>query len=231
MNVTILQPSYIPWRGYFHQILKTDVFVFYDDVQYDKHGWRNRNRIKTATGVKWITIPVVTTGVVENNVPINQIKIDWNRKWDQKHWKMIQQSYGKTPYFHVYEDLLSDFYNQHTTHLADFTINSTIAISKALGINHVEFIRASSLENISGTKTDRLINILSKLGATHYISGPSAKEYIEESKFTQAGITFEYMAYDYPEYPQIHPPYELNVSILDLLFMTGNNALKYFQKQ
>ncbi len=229
MNVAVLQPSYIPWRGYFHQILKSDLFIFYDDVQYDKHGWRNRNRIKTVNGTQWMTIPVLTAGVIENSTPINQIKIDWHRNWNEKHWQMLKQTYGKAPYFSLYENWLSDFYSRHPAFLADFTIDLTVAICKAINITNTKFIRSSELENITGTKNERLINILKSIGATHYISGPSAQDYIEDAKFKDAGIELEYMNYAYPTYPQRFPPFDPNVSILDLMFMIGPDALKYME--
>jgi hypothetical protein len=227
MNCVILQPSYIPWRGYFDQIKKADLFIFYDDVQYDKHGWRNRNRIKTQQGCQWVTIPVYSKGVVEKGLPINQVKINWSENWNDKHWRSIQQAYSKAPYFEKYIDFLEPFFQQRPEFLADFTIDLTIAIARQLGIEHTRFIRSSTLQ-AAGTRTDRLIAVLTSVGATHYISGPSAQDYIEEDKFKSAGISLEYMQYNYPEYPQLYPPYDPFVSIVDLLFMTGPEALNFF---
>jgi hypothetical protein len=226
MNCVINQPNYIPWRGYFHQIQKADVFVFYDDVQYDKHGWRNRNRIKTPYGSVWLTIPVIKKGAVTNHIPINEIFIDWTRNWSSKHWKTIEQSYGKAPFFEVYASMLKEIYVQRYDKLADLTIQLTILIAGALGISGTEFVRSSSL-NAGGTKTDRLLKILAQLGATHYITGPAAKNYLDEVKLAEAGISIEYMVYDYPEYSQLYPPYDPQVSILDLLFMRGPDSPKY----
>jgi WbqC-like protein family len=229
MNCVINQPNYIPWRGYFHQIQKADVFVFYDDVQYDKHGWRNRNRIKTPNGSVWLTIPVIKKGAVTNHIPINEIFIDWTRNWSSKHWKTIEQSYGKAPFFEVYASMLKEIYVQRYDKLADLTIQLTILIAGALGISGTEFVRSSSL-NAGGTKTDRLLKILAQLGATHYITGPAAKNYLDEVKLAEAGISIEYMVYDYPEYSQLYPPYDPQVSILDLLFMRGPDSPKYIWK-
>jgi len=226
MNCVILQPSYIPWRGYFHQIKKADLFIFYDDVQYDKHGWRNRNRIKTKQGCQWITIPVYSKGVVEKGIPINQVKINWNDNWNEKHWRTIQQAYSKAPYFDQLVTLLEPFYRQRPDFLADFTIELTVVLARQLGIQHTRFIRSSSIQ-AAGARTDRLIAILKSVGATHYISGPSARNYLEEEKFISAGISLEYMEYHYPEYPQLYPPYDENVSIIDLLCMTGPEAPKF----
>src|SRR5512144_2053160 len=105
MKCVILQPSYIPWRGYFHQIYKADVFVFYDDVQYDRRGWRNRNRIKRPGGSDWLTIPVLNKGSRSNEMPINKIRIDWEQPWTKRHWESIRHSYSKSPYFGRYRHL------------------------------------------------------------------------------------------------------------------------------
>jgi len=226
MRCVILQPSYIPWRGYFHQIYKADIFVFYDDVQYDHRGWRNRNRIKTAQGTRWLTIPVLQKGFQTENIPILDIRINWDEPWNAKHWKSLQFSYGKCAYFKEYAQLLEPLYHSHPEYLADFTIDTTICIARALNIKHTQFIRSSSL-SIQGNKTDRLIGILDHLGADHYISGPSARNYIEEEKFKDHNIKLEYMEYNYPEYTQPYPPFDPQVTVLDLLFSMGKDSLKY----
>ena len=230
MNVVILQPSYIPWRGYFDQIHRADLFVFYDDVQYDKRGWRNRNQIKTPRGRQWLTIPVYSRGAQTQNIPIHQIRIVWETPWNEIHFKAIQQSYSSAPHFDRYQPLLEEFFQRRDEFLADFTIEFTMAVVRELGNTHTRFMRSSELPGINGQKTDRLIQILQAVGATHYISGPSAQDYIEAEAFDQAGITLEYMQYNYPEYPQLYPPFEPQVSILDLLFMTGAEAPHYIFK-
>ena len=226
MNVVILQPSYIPWRGYFDQIRRANLFIFYDDIQYDKHGWRNRNQIKTAQGKQWLTIPVHSHGVTEG-IPIKDVRIDWSKPWPKNHLKALTVSYSKAPYFKKYLPLIDSFYARHDETLADFTIATTETITRALGILSTRFMRSSEILGINGQKTDRLIQILSKVGAKHYISGPSAHNYIEQDKFDAAGITLEYIKYDYPEYEQLYPPFEPFVSMLDLLFMNGERALDY----
>ncbi|MDQ2693156.1 MAG: WbqC family protein [Chloroflexota bacterium] len=226
MNVVILQPSYIPWRGYFDQIRRADLFVFYDDVQYDKHGWRNRNQIKTAQGKQWLTIPVHSKGVTEG-VPIKDVRIDWSRPWPKNHLKALTFAYQKAPHFKEYLPLLQTFYDRRDECLSDFTIETSILLSGELGIASTRFLRSSELPGITGVKTGRLIQILKHIGATHYISGPAARDYIEQEQFNEAGITLEYMDYNYPEYPQLYPPFDSYVTILDLLFMTGRNAINY----
>jgi hypothetical protein len=227
MNVVILQPSYIPWRGYFDQIRRADLFVFYDDIQYDKHGWRNRNQIKTHQGKQWLTIPVHTKGVT-NGMPIKDVRIDWSKPWTKSHLKTLTISYSKAPYFKEYLLLLEAIYQRKDEYLADFTIETSILLAREFGFTSTQFLRSSELANIEGQKTDRVINILKRVNATHYICGPSASSYMEPEKFNKAGITYEYMQYNYPEYPQLHPPYDSRVSILDLLFMTGKESYKYF---
>ena len=227
MKCVILQPSYIPWRGYFDQIYQADVFIFYDDVQYDKNGWRNRNIIKTAQGPQWLTIPVRTRGTVSESIPINQIPIAWDKPWNTHHWKGIQLGYKKAPFFEKYAGFFEEIYCRKPEFLADFTIPTTIELADLLGIRDTRFLKSSDIPGISGEKTDRLIEILKTVGADHYISGPAAKDYIEDEKFRQAGIQLEYMQYNYPEYPQLHPPFDGKVTIIDLLFNTGPDALKF----
>lgn len=229
MKVVILQPSYIPWRGYFDQIRRADLFVFYDDVQYDKRSWRNRNQIKTPRGKQWLTIPVRSRGVQTENIPIHQIRIVWDKPWNADHLKSLQHSYSRAPYFRAYMPLLEQFYARHDEFLADFTVDFTIALAREIGIQHTRFLRSSTLD-AKGQKTDRLISILQIVGGTHYLSGPSARDYIEPEKFAAAKITLEYMQYNYPEYPQLYPPYDPFVSILDLLFMTGPEAIRFFDQ-
>jgi hypothetical protein len=219
----ILQPSYIPWRGYFHQIQKADLFMFYDDVQYDDRGWRNRNRVKTAGGTKWLTIPVLSQGVQLAKTPIKDIRIHWDRPWGRKHLATLLHSYAQAPFFERYRALVEGFYERRDECLADFTIDVTKALAAELGLSKTRFLRSSEL-GVQGTKTDRLLALLAAVGADHYISGPSARGYIDEGKVEAAGVTLEYMSYDYPPYEQLHPPYDPAVSVLDLLFMKGEDA-------
>jgi hypothetical protein len=222
----ILQPSYIPWRGYFDQIRRAETFIFYDDVQYDKHGWRNRNQIKTAAGKQWLTIPVHSAGVTAG-IPIKDVRIDWSKPWVRNHLKALETSYSKAPFYRKHAPLLESIYSRHDELIADFTVETTKLLAGALGIHTTRFLRSSQMKRAAGRKTERLIQILQEVGAKHYLSGPSARDYIDAEAFTKAGITLEYMKYEFPEYPQLYPPFEPNVSVLDLLFMTGERALRY----
>jgi RimJ/RimL family protein N-acetyltransferase len=221
----IVQPSYIPWRGYFDLIRRADVFVFLDDVQYDKHGWRNRNRVKTPRGSEWLTIPAHAKGTLIERTPIRDIQIEGSA-WSRKHLRTLVQLYRGAPHFAEYHPWLEAMYASPPKLLADFTIASTVAIAGHLGIRNTRFLRSSDIQ-AEGAKTDRLIAILQKLGATHYLSGPTAKAYIEPDKFENAGIVLEWMDYVYPEYPQLYPPFDPFVTVLDLLFMTGSDSPRY----
>jgi len=229
VNVVILQPSYIPWRGYFDQIRRADLFIFYDDVQYDKHGWRNRNQIKTHQGKQWLTIPVHTKGVT-NGTLIRDVRIDWSKPWAKNHLKSLSFAYSKAPFFQEYIPLLESFYGRRDEFLADFTIETSILLARELGFTSTRFMRSSEMPDIQGQKTDRVIHILKRVGATHYICGPSASSYMEAEKFEAAGITFDYMEYRYPEYLQLYPPYDPYVSILDLMFMMGKESCSYIEQ-
>jgi hypothetical protein len=222
----ILQPSYIPWRGYFDQIRRADLFIFYDDVQYDKHGWRNRNQIKTTAGKRWLTIPVHTAGAT-HGVAIKDVQIDWSKPWPAQHLKSLTASYARAPYFKQYLPLLQSFYERHDACISEFTIATTVSLAGELGVRDTRFMRSSELAGIGGTRTSRLIEILKRVGADHYITGPSARDYIATDEFVSAGIELEYMKYEYPEYAQLYPPYDPQVTVLDLLFMTGPRALDY----
>lgn len=226
MNVVILQPSYLPWRGVFHQIRMADVFVHYDDVQYDKHGWRNRNRVKTANGPAWLTVPVMAHGNVVEHTPIRDIRIAPDQPWQAKHWRTIEQSYRKAPHFARTAEAIRPFFERPVERLADLTIPLTETLAGLLGITGTRFVRSSDLGG-QGTKTDRLLGLLTGLGATDYWSGPAAKEYLEEGKLAAAGIRTHWFAYDYPEYPQLHGAYDGQLSVLDLLCMTGPSAADY----
>lgn len=229
MNVVILQPSYIPWRGYFDQIRRADLFVFYDDIQYDKHGWRNRNQIKTHQGKKWLTIPVHTKGVT-SGTPIKDVRIDWSKPWAKSHLKSITISYSKAPYFKKYLPMLESIFERRDEFLADFTIAVSILLARELGFTSTRFMRSSEFLNLKGQKTDRVIDVLQRVGATHYICGPSASSYMKPEKFEATGIPFEYMQYNYPEYTQLHPPYDPYVTILDLMFMVGAQTAEFFSQ-
>lgn len=220
-RVAIVQPNYIPWRGYFDMISQVDIFVFLDDVQYTKQDWRNRNRICVKNAAPaWLTVPVQVKSLEQQ---IRETPINTNVPWAKKHLAALQSSYGKAPFFKDYIEPLRDIYMQGHEMLVDLDIALIRQICSWLNMD-TKF-RLSSELAASGRKDEKLIQMIRELGGTHYLSGPAAKAYIQPDLWRQAGIGLEYMIYpDYPAYPQINPGFEPQVSVLDLLFMTGPAA-------
>ena len=222
-RVAILQSSYIPWKGYFDVIHDVDLFIFYDDVQYTLRDWRSRNRIKTARGTEWLTIP---TNGRQQHLICNVEFTD--PKWQIKHWETLRHVYGKAPYFARYRPFLQDVYlGRRWTHLSELNQYLIKGISyECLGIA-TSFADSRQYHAVD-TKQERILDLLTKADATLYVSGPSAKDYIDEAAFAETGIELVWKDYNgYPEYPQFHPPFQHGVSILDLLFHVGPSAPCY----
>ena len=222
-SVVILQSSYIPWKGYFDLIRDADEFIFYDDVQFTKQDWRTRNRIKTVGGVKWLTVPVGSS--IARRVCDVSIS---DHRWQGKHWKTIEQSYSKSPYFSIYAPMFEQFYlKDRWLNLSELNKRFTRLVScDLLGLT-TKFTESTSY-NATERKQDRLLELLIEAGATRYISGPAGKNYIDPARFADAGIQLVWKDYSgYPEYPQQFPPFEHGVSIVDLLFNVGPQAPWY----
>ncbi len=224
MRVGIIQSNYIPWRGYFDFIDEVDLFIFHDDLQYTKNDWRNRNKIKTKSGTLWLTVPVhygTTSQLICNT------HIDYSNSWHKKHINQLRQWYGRSPYFPDYCKELFDILGRPFNTISDLNIILCSWINEKLNIDTPTDI--SSKYELRGSKTDRLSDLLKKLGATTYISGPSAKGYLEEKLFRQNGIRLEYKIYDYLPYTQPWGEFIADVTVLDLLFNTGPEARKYLK--
>ncbi len=224
--VAIIQSNYIPWKGYFDIINSVDEFIIYDDLQYTRRDWRNRNLIKTAQGLTWLTIPVVVKGKYQQTISETLVS---DKKWAEKHWKSISHTYGKSEYFRDYSDQLEHLYLEKAPlldRLSEINHLFLSEINQILGIK--TRLRWSDEFDVSGRKTDRLLAICKATGASHYVSGPAAKSYLDQALMEQEGIQVQWINYtDYPVYPQLHGDFEHGVSILDLLFNTGSNAHKY----
>jgi len=224
-SVAMLQSNYIPWKGVFDLIHKADVFVFYDDVQFTKRDWRSRNKIPTANGDVWLTVPVLTGGKREQLVCDTMIDTDVN--WQQKHYKTLTMNYAKAPFIKDCTRLLQDFYlEKRWNNLSEMNIYMTKYICKTLGIE-TDFINSKELSATGSKDGEKVIKICKVLGCDHFINGPASKAFMDEEKFANAGVTLEYMEYNYPEYRQLYRPFNHHVSILDLLFMTGPDAPDY----
>lgn len=226
-KVVVLQSNYIPWKGYFDLIHDADVFIFYDDVQYTKNDWRNRNKIKTRGGACWITVPVG----IDANRQICEVEIKDSR-WQQKHWNTLVHEYGKRPYFAFYRPFFEELYlGTQWTNLSVMNQVMTRRIASEL-LHATTRFEDSRTYQPRGDNQDRLLDLLVKAAATEYISGPAAKSYITPQRFADAGIGLRWKNYSgYPEYPQAHPPFEHGVSILDLLFNTGPQAATFIWPQ
>ncbi|WP_096018330.1 WbqC family protein [Campylobacter lanienae] len=228
-KVAILQSNYIPWKGYFDIIASVDEFIFYDEMQYTKNDWRNRNKIKTPNGLHWLSIPVATKGHLSQDVRIMDAKIV-DKKWANSHWNTIKQFYIKTPYFNDYSDIFEKIYKEckQEEYLCKVNYKFIYAINEILRIKtKISFSQDYGL--IDG-KTERLVDLVQKASGTEYLSGPAAKDYIDEKLFKEANIKLSWMDYsNYPEYPQFYPPFEHGVSILDLIFNCGPEARKYMK--
>ncbi len=221
-RVAILQSNYIPWKGYFDIIHDVDEFVFHDDLQFTKQDWRNRNKIKTAAGLTWITIPV---GSREDRL-ICDVELP-DARWQRDHWRRIKDAYRQAPHFDRYRRLFESIYLEtHWQQLSALNQHLIRMIARELGIS--TRFRDSREFDLRERKQERVLEILSKINATEYVSGPAARAYIEPSRFDQAGVTLRWKNYaGYPEYPQFHPPFAHDVTILDLLFHTGEEASRY----
>lgn len=222
-KVAIIQSSYIPWKGYFDIIHDVDEFIFLDDVQFTTRDWRSRNRIKTADGTHWLTVP---TGGSRSRLICDVMLRDPD--WQEKHWKTLCHSYARAPFFRQYVPFFEELYlGQEWTNLSEMNQLMTQRIARELlGIRTV-FTDARTYP-AQGAKLDRIIDLLRLSGAASYLSGPLAADYLEPRKFRALGIALQLKDYsDYPEYAQLHPPFEHTVSVLDLIFNTGPHAPEY----
>jgi hypothetical protein len=225
-KIIITQSNYIPWKGYFDAINQVDEFIVFDDMQYTKRDWRNRNKIQTAQGLQWLTVPVEVKGKYFQK--INETIVS-DKKWGQNHWKTIMSNYSKAPYFKEFKDAFEEIYlNDSWVFLTDINFKLIQVICEILEINTI-IIDSREFELVEG-KTERLIDICKKRDAKHYYTGPAAKEYIENEYFLDEGISLNYFDYGgYPEYKQLHEPFSHNVSVLDLIFNCGNNSKQYLK--
>jgi hypothetical protein len=225
-KIAILQSNYIPWKGYFDLINMADEFVLYDDVQYTRRDWRNRNKILTPNGTKWLTIPVDVKGKYYQK--INETKISGNN-WAKKHWLTIEQFYSKANFFSEYSPVFKDFYlNCNEDSLSLVNANLILIVNNILGINTK--ITWSNHYDLYEGKTENLLGICEQAKGDIYLSGPTAKDYFDMNLAEEKKIQVEWMDYSgYPEYQQLHEPFEHRVTILDLIFNEGPNAKKFMK--
>ena len=225
-KVAILQSNYIPWKGYFDLINMVDEFILFDDMQYTRRDWRNRNYIKTPEGLKLMTIPVHVKGRYLQK--INETRIS-DQSWTGRHWASIVHNYSKAEYFNQYREVFEPLYLECAEELLSrVNFRFISAVCRMLGIA-TKVSWSMDYELVEG-KTERLVGLCKSAHATHYISGPAAKGYLEEELFEREGIAFSYMDYSgYPEYTQLFGAFEHKVSIIDLILNEGPDAIKYMK--
>jgi len=224
-KVAILQSNYIPWKGYFDLINMVDEFVLYDDMQYTRRDWRNRNIIKTANGPLWLTIPVAVKGKFSQKIKDTKIQ---DPTWVAKHWKNISHYYAKAEFFGLYSDIFEGLYRECEGEelLSKVNYKFLKAICKILGIDTE--ITWSMDYKLVGDISEKPAYLCRDAGATHYISGPTAKPYTDENLFREMGIELSYIDYSgYPEYRQLFGEFIHKVSVLDLIFNEGPGAAKF----
>jgi hypothetical protein len=223
-TVAIVQSNYVPWKGYFDMMRAVDEFILYDDVQYTRRDWRNRNRFKSPAGVRWLTIPVQVKGRYLQRIDETEIS---DPDWARRHWETVCGWYRAAPCFEQYEQVLGATYlGIEETHLSRINRTFLELLARLLGIDTP--MTSSAQYPARGAKTERLLTICEAAGATAYLSGPAARDYFDESAFASAGIDVMWMSYEgYAEYPQLYPPFEHHVSALDLLLNVGSDAAQY----
>lgn len=226
-KVAIVQSNYIPWKGYFDLIACVDEFILYDDMQFTKRDWRNRNIIKTPQGTLWLTVPVKVKGKFDQK--IRDTEID-GTGWAASHWKTLQLNYRRAKYFDEVSQMLEPLYLQRKFEFISELNESFIrVICKYLGIS-TKISHSWDYHLIDG-KTERLADLTAQAGGTEYISGPAAKDYIDETVFSNRKITLTWFNYDgYKEYPQLWGDFMHGVTILDVLFNCGSNSIHYVKR-
>lgn len=218
MIVSVHQPQYFPWLGYFDKINKSDVFVYLDDVQYKKREWQNRNRIKTPSGFQWLTVPVKYS----HRERINEILIQNELSWQNDHIQGLELNYKKTRCFEKYRDIFFEAIKNKWDKLSDLNIKITELMLKIFGIE-TKIMLSSSL-SVDTMKTDRIIDICKKLGADTYLSGQGARDYLEPEKFDQNKIKLEYQEFKHPVYSQAFGEFLPFASAIDMIFNEGEKS-------
>jgi hypothetical protein len=224
-RIAILQSNYIPWKGYFDLIKSVDEFILYDTAQYTKNDWRNRNRIKTSRGLAWLTIPVF-----HRFGQLIQDTVVSDAGWGQRHWGSLLQNYSAASHFGEYKGFFEAIYKEGASepHLSAINHRFLTTFCGILGITTP--ITWSRDYRLADGQTERLVDLCRQTRATHYLSGPAARAYLNVELFTRCGIEVSYIDYSgYPEYPQLFAPFEHGVSVLDLIFNVGGDAPRYMK--
>ena len=219
-TIAIMQPTFLPWLGYFALLNRVDEFIFFDHVQFEKRSWQQRNKIRTHDGEMWLSVPVLTKGKREQSIKDVEIMYDGTRNPLAKLISSVEVNYKKSPFYNYYADELNYIFIQEPKNINDLNQDIICWVCQKLEIK-TPCIRSSNL-NVSGTKADLLVDICQERNATHYMSPPGSKVYLDESSvFKVAGIPISYFDYQHPEYTQLHGGFLPYMCILDLLFNHG----------
>ncbi len=225
-RLVVLQPSFLPWLGHLDQYDWDDQFILYDDTQFDKNGWRNRNRILTPNGMTWLTVPVITKGL---DKPLNtEVRINNSQRWQKKMLSTVRQSYSKAPFFKDYFPGLESILSASHEMLLDLNLATFRWITECLGLPWK--VQRSSELGIPGRKTERLVAICEKFKATDYLTGDAARDYLDEVQFKAAGVKVHWHNYEHPEYDQGGQEFVPYLSVVDLLFRKGPESLGILSK-
>jgi hypothetical protein len=219
--VAVHQPQYLPWLGYFDKMRRVDVFCYLDNVQYKKNDWQNRNRVKTARDWQWLTVPVC----YRYPQKINEVIINNKVNWRNKHLQALITNYSRAPYFKDYLHLFEVIYAKDWQSLVDLNIHLIEEMKTALKLEHRTTVRASDFD-LSEDATDRLISICKALNADTYLSGQDGTTYMNMERFRQAGIKVVVQEFKHPIYPQVFDGFQSHLSVVDLLFNCGPEALE-----
>lgn len=220
MILTAHQPAYLPWLGLFHKIALADMFISFDQVQYQPKDWNNRNQIKTQQGPIWLSVPVLRKGYLEKT--ISDIEINNSEPWARKHLKSLQLAYAKAPYFNQYADFFQEIYSRRWERLVDLNEAMLRGFMEILDINVP--IRSAGEWEFQGEKSDLVLDMCRQVGAHNYIFGAMGRDYAEMSSFEAAGISIHFQDYAHPVYPQLHGEFVSHLSIVDLIFNCGEES-------
>lgn len=221
MRVAMIQPSYLPWLGYFEQMARVDEFIFLDDVQYTRKDWRNRNRIKTPYGAKWLTVPVRHA---PHATLINQIEINYLQDWRASHLNLLRENYRKARYYEEIMDLIATYFDKKFTLLSVLNMALTEGVANYLGLFIKTFL-SSQLKTKSGDRNERIIDLCKWTKATTLYDGQSARNFIDDKRFQREGVEVTFQDYRHPEYRQFQGPFISHLSVVDLLFHYGPGSL------
>ena len=227
MRIAIMQPTYLPWVGYFGMIEQVDSFIIFDSGQFSRRSWQQRNQIKTANGPMWLTVPISSKG--KRGQLINEVEIDTTRNFHTAHIASLENNYRKSPYFSEYSPELFSLLEKGHVHLSELTAELIVYFCKVFGIT--TSIKYSSKMVNAGTKADLLAMLCEQVNATEYISAPGSREYLEQSDaFDKRGIPIKYNEYVHPVYPQLFGDFNPYMSIVDLLFNVGSDSQSIIRK-